>query len=617
MRSYSIYQHTTHPAPNQQYPKHMIDNTYTTLKERMKKRSMEFWGIENPQNIDPIIEMLLDVFSYEISKLHQEVKVSDAKLLERIATILLNENWSLPTPAHALLSVQPEEPIAELEKTTQLFFQKMNKGILNEIFFTPIKNQHLIQAKIHCTAWGHQIHLNTEEAPKPIIRTYEETKIPDYTLWVGIDIDELLLQKINKIPLSLLLKDARLAPYLNMCTVQDYEGNTLNLHQEQEDKNTNKEHYYTAVQRYYQDYLYTVDLSNSTKKKHTVTQRCNAIFDAQELEAHNTALFWLQLSFPVAFTEKELENITIATNTFPIVNRKRLYKQHDIKRNGKIISLHAHENEYFLNVASLIDNEGKQYNSALKNDIENMAGSFSLYFGDIEQFDKRNAKSILSNVIQTIREEGSSFSAVGYDVLNAYLEDLNDLLDTLERKVNLSYRYVHNTNEKVYLQTIPYKTSTSYECSYWTTKAEVANAIPKGTLLNQYKTIGLQPDSIQLQTDTVAGRAKKGAKEKISSFRYGLLAKDRIVSNEDIKEFIHTTLGNGVKSATITSGVGMAIHKKQGLVRTINVQIVLNENLSHENKKRLAHFVQLELEHRSVHNTPYRVNITTHDNNRI
>lgn len=589
----------------------MYNNTYLALKERMKKRSMEFWGIENPTDVDPIIEMLLDAFSYELSKVHQEIKMSDTKLLERIANILVHEKWALPNPAHALLSVQPIDAIGELEKTTLFFFQKMHKGALNDIFFTAIKNQELIQAKVYCTAWAQQIVFDTNEVPQPMVQAYKNTKVPDYTLWVGIDIEELVLEDSTKIPLGILLRNSPLAPYLKMCTVQDYEGKPLKLYQDQED-NRNKEHYYTDVQRYYRDYLYTIDLANSAKKRHTLIHRTKAIFDPQELEAYDKPLFWLQLSFPIAFTEKELSKITLAINTFPVVNRKIAYKQHEISKNGKIVSLNAHQNEHFLNIDYLLDDKGRYYKSVLKNDINNMAGSFFLYFGDIEQFDERHAKSILSNVIQTIREEGSSFSAVGYDVLNAYLEDLNNRLDNLERKVNFGYRYIDNTGEKVYLQTMPHEESEIYECGYWVTKAELANGIRRGALLSQYKTIGLQPESIRLQTDTLGGRAKKGAEEKISSFRYALLAKDRIVSNEDLKEFIYMTLGETVKNVAITSGVGMGVHKKQGLVRTINVEIVSSSEsdpLTDENKERLAHFLQQELEHRSVHNTPYRITI--------
>ncbi|MCG8894144.1 hypothetical protein G1K73_10350 [Tenacibaculum finnmarkense] len=588
----------------------MMVNDYKKIKERMKMRSMELWGIENTQKVDPVIEMFLDVFSYELSKVHQEVKVSDAKLLERVSKILVNESWSLPTPSHTLLSVHPSEQVSEMEKTTQLYFQKIVKGELNDVFFTPIKNQELLKANVYCTAWDRELSFDTNKGYKHIINSYKESKIPEYTIWVGIDIDESLLKDIKKIPISILLKDSHLDPYIKMSSVQDCDGNDLKLYQE-EDLNTNKEHYYATIQKYYQDYLYTVDLSNSSKKRQKLTDKCSEVFNQEDIEEYDKELFWLEISFSVAFTKEELDKITISTNTFPIVNRKKSYKQHSLKRNGKIVSLYFKEKEYFLNAESLIDNEGRVYKNALKNDINNMEGSFSLYFGDIEQFDERNAKYILSDVIQTVREEGSSSSAMGYDLLNSYLEDLNDKLDALERKVNFRFKDVSNNNEKVYLQTIPYKTSDTYECVYWTTNAGLANGIKEGALLSQYQIIDLESDSIRLLTDTVGGAVKKGTKEKISSFRYGLLSKDRIVSNEDIKEFMYVTIGDVVKSVSVKSGVGISVHKKQGLIRTINVEVLLKEaeNLSSENKKRLGNSLELQLESKSVHNTPYRVNI--------
>ncbi|WP_194765665.1 type VI secretion system baseplate subunit TssF [Tamlana sp. I1] len=589
----------------------MVNSNYEEIKARMKMRAMELWGIDKNQILDPLIEMFLDVFSFELSKVYQDVKISDAKLLERISKILVNENWSLPIPAHALISLQPSEDTGEISKKTQLYFQKISKGDFTDIFFTPLDNQELIKAKIYCTAFGNQLTFNDKSSSKPAITSYKETSVSEYSMWVGIDIDEPLLDSLNNLSISLLLKDSNLNSYLKMAKVYDFDENEIHIFQKEKKQSLKKEHYYDAIHRYYQDYLYTLDLSNSNKKKHTLVERCKETFNSDDLEANNKNLFWLKIVFPVAFVKEELEKISISLNTFPIVNRKFSYRQHNIKRNGKIISLFSLDDEFFLNTESLIDDNGIAYKSALKNDINNLAGSFSLYFGDIEQFDERNAKFILNQVIQTVREEGSSFSAIGYDLLNAYLEDLNDKLNVLEKKVNYKYKNVSDNNEKVYLLTMPHETSNTYECAYWTTNANLANGIKKGTLLCQYQTIGLESDSILLQTDTVGGMVKNGTKEKISSFRYGLLSKNRIVSNEDIKEFVSMTVGNTIKSVAVKSGVGISSHKKQGLVRTINVDVGLLESghLNHENKKRLSHFLQLELQNKSVHNTPYRVNI--------
>ncbi len=575
----------------------------------MKSRSMELWGIEDHKFVDPIIELFLDVFSYELSKVHQEIKLSDAKLLERLSKILVNENWSLPMPSHALIQAKPSEQLEVITPNTELYYQKRTQSGAVDVFFTPMQEHTLIHADLYCV--GLSDTLQFEQFSDISIKANKEKQIKDHTIWIGIDIEKELLQEIDQLPLCILLGASNLNAYLKMVKIFDYDGNELQLFSSKKNKTTSKEHYYDTVDRYYQDYLHTIDLKASSKTKHTVSSKFETIFDEEEIKELDKELFWLQLSFPVAFVKEELENLSISLNTFPIINRKSAYRQHQIKKNGKIVSLIASDQEYFLNVESLIDESGNEYKNTLKNDISNLEGSYSLYSGDIEQFDERNAKALLNRVIQTVREEGSSFSAIGYDLLNAYLEDLHSKLDTLEQKVNFRYKNISDHNNKLYLLTIPYKTSETYECYYWTTTADFANGIDTDTLFSQYQSGGLQPDSIRLQTKTVGGIIKNGTKDKIDNLRYGLISKDRIVSNEDVKAFIKQAIGSAVKDVQIRSGVAISPNKKQGLVRTIHVDIVFvaNQNFSEENKHHLARYLQLELENKSVHNTPYSIHI--------
>ncbi len=587
----------------------MVDNHYKKIKERMKTRSMELWGIEDHKFVDPIIELLLDVFSYELSKIHQEIKLSDAKLLERLAKILVDKNWSLPIPSHALLQARPLEEIEIVDAHTQLYFQKHTQEGIIDVFFTPIKKHKLIDARVSCKVFDEKLVLDTDT--DFFISSKREHRIEEQTIWIGIDIADSILETLEELPVSVLLRDSNLTPYLKVLKVCDIEHNEVAIKFDQEEIISRPEHYYATVMRFYQDNLYTLNLKNSTKKKQTIIQKFGATFNNEELKDYDKALFWLAFKFPVPFTKEELDKVAINLNTFPIVNRKKEYRQHQIKRNGKIVSLHANESEYFLNIESLKDNLGNEYASALENDISDLAGSYSLYFGDIEQFDKRNAKAVLNQVIQTVREEGSSFSAVGYDLLNAYLEDLNKKLNELEQKVNFRYKNVSESSDKLYLLTIPHQESETYECDYWTTTGTFANTIKSGTICSQYQTGILQADSLKLLTDTVGGNIKTGKKEKINSLRYGLISKDRIVSNEDIKAFIKKNIGETISKITISSGVAISHKRKQGLIRTIHIEIEMDNDtyLTSENKKRLEHYLQRELEHKSIHNTPYCIHI--------
>ena len=71
-------------------------------------------------------------------------------------------------------------------------------------------------------------------------------------------------------------------------------------------------------------------------------------------------------------------------------------------------------------------------------------------------------------------------------------------------------------------------------------------------------------------------------------------------------------VGGSIQSVDVRSGVAISPKKKEGLVRTTHVSIEFSSQytMNAENKKRMAHFIQSELEHRSVQIIPYEVEIS-------
>ncbi|MCG8700776.1 MAG: hypothetical protein MI922_22170 [Bacteroidales bacterium] len=590
----------------------MEDVNYRRIKERMKSRSLDLWGVENPNLMDPVIELLFDVFSYELSKIYQDVKLSDSKLLERLSKILVRENWSLPMPAHALLHTQPSESIMEIDEKSGYYLQKVTQSGVLDVIFTPLAKQKLVNARVYCAAFNKQLVFYSDNSePQLTLKSYTENKLPDYNMWIGIEVEKHLLNRLEEIPLCILLHDSGLIPFIKLARAYDSNGQELELLQKVAEEDKVLEHYYTSVYHYYREFLYTLRLKEGKRNMQDLIGQVGEFFDHAEMEEFNKELYWIKLEFPVAFVKDELEKVEPSINTYPVVNRRPAYKQHSVTRNGKIVSLNTREKEYFLNIKSLIDDKGSEYKSALQNSIDRPDCSYSLYTGVIEQFDERNAKAVLNQVIQTVREEGSSFSAVGYDIINAHLEDLKDRLDLLEQKVNYRFKNVNDDSDRLYLLTIPFSNSEQLECNYWNTLAEMANGIEKTTVLSQYQSGGIKAESIILKTDSTGGMLRRTTQNQVNNLRFGLLSKDRIVSNEDIKGHIKTIMGENVQSVKIESGVSISTNPKQGLIRTINVNIQTAKAkfMNDEDKHRMAHSIQLELQNKSVHNTPYKVNI--------
>lgn len=85
----------------------MSDKKQIAIKERILKQAMEFWGVSDIRDMDPVIDLLLEVFAHESNKLHQEIDQSDSRILHRLSRILIGNKWSLPKPAHALMTITP------------------------------------------------------------------------------------------------------------------------------------------------------------------------------------------------------------------------------------------------------------------------------------------------------------------------------------------------------------------------------------------------------------------------------------------------------------------------------------------------------------------------------
>lgn len=591
-------------------------NDFRSIKERLSKRAMGLWGIDSQAKVDPIIDMLLDVFAYELGKVNEEIKISDGKLLERLARIMVDEKWSLPAPAHALLKMVPIDEDLEVHRKTQFYHSKMEFGETRDIFFTPLKTHKLISAYVRCAIVGDMLTIRDEAAnPEFEVRALKDKRIEDHTVWIGIKTDKKVIKDTSELPLCLLLKDSVLDSQLRTTRAYDSQEKELSMVSTfNEEEAFGMEHYAQGVFRYYENYLYTIDIAEANKNQKRIADQFKEIFDAMDLEDFDEEMFWLKIKLPVAFNRSEIEKLQVSLNVFPIVNRRFVYKQHSIARNGRLVSLPTDPegSDYFLNLESLVDDAGNEYASVINSDINDLTGTYSLYFGNADRFDQRSAKGMLDKVIQTVREEGSAFSAIGYDLLNAHLEDLSEKLNVLEKKVNNSYKNIVGSLEKQYLVTQPYDNAVNYECEFWKTNANSANGILDSTSFNQYQNVEVLSNTILLQTETVGGIIRTSTKEKINNLRSGMITRERIVSKEDIKSFVRAMIGSTLESVEVRSGVAISPKRKEGLVRTSHVQIELSSQyaMNSENKKRMAQFIQSELEHRSVQSIPYQVQIS-------
>lgn len=587
------------------------DKRLAKIKEEVLDYALDLWELEDETKLDPVINLLLDAFAYEAYKLQLEVERSDSQILSRLSRILIEAKWYLPFPAHGLMSVYPQENELgvylnpEDHFTTELVRQG-GKG--EQIFFTPIATHPLIDARISYLLSGNQLRVSRRRRVETIDFLRNEHRIEDYTLWIGLKVNSRQLRQLSSLVLCLLPGDGHLASYLKDTKVYDVYGNLLSVQPYLLKQEGAEDHYAEDINRYYQDYYYQVELPENL-----LLRTLAELFPDGDLEQDidtETPCLWLRVVLSPHFTRETLASLRVHINTFPIVNRRLQERHHSFSTSGRIIPLTCTKGNHFLNVHSLDDNTGASYVNRLKQYEEHAQGVFSLYFGDLERFDAADAQTQIHKVLQQIREEGNAFAAINTEGVTAQLKELFDKLETAEKGTYKFRDAVENV--KAFLLATPKEEATHAELKYWQSQGERANGLGFANILQQFNMNKFHPSEIRLQTTTLHGTLHQDEHDLIQSLRYGLLSRERIVSREDVKSYVHHRLGHRVSDVTIQDGVAISESIHKGLIRTTEVYITSTSEFKASEQyqvhmSHIAHFIEEELTQKSVSHTTYKI----------
>lgn len=587
------------------------DKKLGKIKEEVLDYALDLWGLDDETKLDPVVGLLLDAFAYESYKLRGEIEKSDDQLLKRLSRILIGQRWYLPFPAHGLMTVHPQdgEYSVLLSPEDHFFIEKVRQGDRREqVFFTPLSHHPLIDARIVNVLWGTQIQVSHRRRSEQFRFLSDLQRLEDHTVWLGIHISSAQLSKLDRLPLCFLPEEAHLAFLLRDTLIYDVSDNLLSLEPYTLQHENDEDHYAQEINAYYKDYFYQVELP-SDATMHSLRN----LFPDGDLDQNldgDAKYFWLKIVLPPAFNRDSIESLGIHINTFPVVNRKMERSHHSFHAGGRILPLACSRSAYFLNVHSLIDNDGCYYSNRLKHYEEQPDGTFSLYFGELERFDAADAQTQIAKVLQLIREEGNAFAAINPEGVSTQLKELFEKLEAVEKG---TYRMRESVERiKAFLLTVPITGATHAELKYWQCQGEEGNDVtPRSTVL-QFNMDKYNPSGIRFQTTTHQGRLNEGEYDLIQSLRYGLLSRERIVSREDVRSYINHRMGSHITAVDIKDGITISQDLRKGIVRTTEVHIQLNKtSLSssqyQDNLSRIAHFIEGELEHRSVSHTTYKV----------
>jgi hypothetical protein len=293
-------------------------------------------------------------------------------------------------------------------------------------------------------------------------------------------------------------------------------------------------------------------------------------------------------------------------NALPVINRKLNTFTYKLAQNANIVPLEMEGS--FLSVKEINNSAGKPVKLVpFANPSGLIPETYTLRFG-VNRFDERDSYETLVNLTELIREESAFFSSMGEDFLIHHIRELNQVLARIEDKVKMMNK---NQSPFPYLAVKTKQPNSNITIECWSCNGELANRIPLGSKLTSYKTSNIRTNEVFFITSTFGGRDKFNDAEKTDQYKKSLLSHDRIVTLEDLKLFMRTTLGKSARAISYKKIYVIGDGPLEGFVRCMQIEISPEPgSLEPAEWNERMRDLQLSLEKQSVNNIPYRLKLT-------
>ncbi|HLA51698.1 MAG TPA: hypothetical protein VK618_00250, partial [Flavitalea sp.] len=75
-------------------------NSKEVIKNRMLKHALTYWGIKNPEDLDPTVKLIMESLSLKLYNLGNEIKDTQVRILEKVSNLLAPDSLTSPHSAH-------------------------------------------------------------------------------------------------------------------------------------------------------------------------------------------------------------------------------------------------------------------------------------------------------------------------------------------------------------------------------------------------------------------------------------------------------------------------------------------------------------------------------------
>lgn len=570
-----------------------------TIRARLLQNAADFWGIRSTADVDPMVRLLIEALSGELYNLSNDLKNTEGRLLNKLAALLTPDLLTASLPAHALMQALPLEPVEQLSEYRH-FVQggkRSNAAVgdtVQDVFFTPAVPVTIYDAHLACMATGNRLYTYDPRRGKQLAAVAPAGRyLPMQTLWLGLRLRD-GIANLDQLSFYLDWKNYTFEndwyQLLALCTCTINGGaqplqtgfkHGASTHAGPRDPLEHTLSFDTmpviirdVLSFYNHHYLSFAGqpVIPDQQARMPYPPGFAAVFPEKELGQLQDPLLWVQLSFPAAIGQNLLDNVDVYTNAFPVINRRLHKLKHRFKGIGNIIPIKPDVQEHFLSVEYLSDSKGRNYRPvAYHQNEEQQQDAYSIRMGGAERFDSRNAREMINYLFELLRDESAAFSAYGYDFLTDVLKNLQQNLALVEQKAQQSLSAMTEATRYVIVK--PQNPSEVMHLEYWTTQSEAANQLRSGMPLVQFEGSGTRPESLVLLTKPAGGRKSADQHNLLQAYKYGLMTRDHVVTEDDIKSFCRHELGSRVADVQVRRGVMVSVNPKEGLRKTTDILI--------------------------------------------
>ncbi|MVT11659.1 type VI secretion system baseplate subunit TssF [Chitinophaga tropicalis] len=588
------------------------------IKDRMLKTAARLWGYPDAEvasSFDPIVQLLLEACASELEKISGEVDVSHARLVERLAQIMMPEPITSSQPAYGILHASSNEPTTTLTSDHQLFYTLKNGFNSQDLFFMPLATHRLFRGQVRYMSIGNRLFETRENWFKEQVQQGSlPAGAPPNHLWIGLALEG---QPVSLEGLSFFfdlrnvhqqemfyhyLPQARFFSGDVELQVKNGYSHSRDIASEELDAimrpafDNNTRYSQQILQRFRRHFL-TISGTAPLQSQPVTPPFLQQVFGLQ-LPAD---IRWIRVEFPETIRHSLLEDLFCNINCFPVINKKTNDQSQRLNRYLNIIPLHT--SDIYFDVKRVYDASGVNYHVRdFTTTGEMQTGELVIRSSGIGRFDSREAKEIIAYLIEVIRDESSLFEEVRNDYVANRIRELHQLIASLEEQLQPGT----NRGNIPYLMVRPREEADFLFIEFYTTNGSVANHIRMGSRLQEYGSIQLQPNSITLLSNTQGGKDRLSIDEKVNLYRYHLLSRNRVVTAEDMKALCRYVIGHDLRDVTVSKGVAVLPGAAEGYSRTLDIRLTI-EKSAEGNLVYLKDELLSQLKQHSANNYPYRI----------